>query len=122
MPEPCKRVLVVEDDPLSAELFQVILRDRGYEALIAENAAGALVPFANGDHFDLVLLDVRLPGMSGPQLRETLKTMRPTLKIVYVSGTVDTHPDGENGTTPVVRKPFQIQTLVDAVRREIGEP
>ena len=117
-------VLLVEDEEMVRTLAATILRQRytvleaggGDEALrLAQRYAGPI---------HLLVSDVRLPGMSGPQLVELLRPSRPGLKALFISG----YPDdallpqrlSEPGTG-FLPKPFSPQALAQAVRELLGQ-
>jgi two-component system cell cycle response regulator DivK len=61
---PKEKILVVEDNPLNMELFKDLLEVQGYEVHEAINAQQALDQ-VKSDEFDLILIDIQLPGMDG---------------------------------------------------------
>jgi two-component system, cell cycle sensor histidine kinase and response regulator CckA len=83
-------ILLVEDEGEVRRLLRYILSKRGYQVLEASNAEEALAIYQHkGDRIDLVLTDVVMPGMSGPELAERLMQQRPALKIMFMSGYTD---------------------------------
>ena len=70
-----RKVLIVEDDPFIRDITTVKLADHGYDVVVAPNGATALLRL-DGSSFDVVLLDIDLPDISG---REILKNMRNNL-------------------------------------------
>jgi two-component system, OmpR family, response regulator len=85
---PLGRVLVVDDEPLVAELLRDALTDFGYEVATAATARDALT-MALLYRPDVVLLDLVMPGMSGEVALERFQLFDPTLPIVVVSGNQD---------------------------------
>jgi CheY-like chemotaxis protein len=85
-------VLVVEDEALISEMVTEELEDQGFTVFVASNAADALRYIESGASIDALFTDVHLPGgMSGAQLAQRVREMRPELPIVYASGCW--HPD-----------------------------
>ena len=82
-----ERVLLVDDDPDVAEALTSMLRREGIKVLHAGTGAEALLLLDRGD-WDAVFLDVRLPGMSGPEIYDELARRRPDLapRVVFVTG------------------------------------
>ncbi len=78
-------VLVVEDEPAMRAVTARILTRKGYTVLEAANGDEALA-LAGRHHCDLVLTDVVMPSMSGPELSERLRDRRPNLPVVFMSG------------------------------------
>ena len=67
-----KKILVVEDNPMNMELFKDLLEDQDYEVYGAENAQEALDQVKTNT-FDLILMDVQLPGMDGLTATKIIK-------------------------------------------------
>ncbi len=83
-------VLVVEDDMSVRALTTEILRRHGYTVLVASDTAEALMVIGNHpDPIELLVTDVIMPGLSGPELAEQLTRMRPGMRVLYVSGYAD---------------------------------
>jgi CheY-like chemotaxis protein len=81
------RVLLVEDEEMVRSVARRILEQNGMQVVEAENPAKALPIFrCNPLAFDVVVSDVVMPGMSGPAMVEALLTLRPELKVLYMSG------------------------------------
>ena len=83
-------VLLVEDDAAVRRLASAALSKFGYSVLAASTGAEALeIAKARGDTIDVLLTDVIMPGMSGPQLVSVLRDMSPQMKAVFMSGYTD---------------------------------
>jgi PAS domain S-box-containing protein len=114
-------VLLVEDDACLRELARTVLSARGgYKVLESSGGKEALL-FA-GEHrgtIHLLLTDVIMPGMSGRELSEGLATLRPEMKILYMSGykddTAARHGVPEGGMA-FLQKPFTPESLLRKVR------
>lgn len=111
-------VLVAEDDGAVRSLTSDALTELGYRVLTASSARGAL-ELAVENPVDLLLTDVVMPGLSGPELYRRLRDQQPQLRCLYMSG----HADellGERGFlergTHLLRKPFTITALATRVR------
>jgi CheY-like chemotaxis protein len=122
-PRGSERVLLVEDDPAVRLLTGALLRGQGYavtEAPNAEEAEQLLV--RDGEGVDLVLSDIVLPGMSGPQLVERLRSKRPTLRVLFMSGYADEavirHGILETEVA-FIQKPFTPDALARKVRETL---
>ena len=118
-PRGSEVVLVVEDsDPLRA-FGREVLELQGYTVLEAPDGPAALaVANTHGDHIDLLVSDVGLPGMNGRELAGRLTTQRPRLKVLFTSG----HPAevleryGIEARHPYLQKPFTLDALARKVR------
>jgi CheY-like chemotaxis protein len=85
-PPAGETVLVVDDAASLRELTRRLLERLGYTVLIAANADEALRVFEQDPVVDVLLTDVVMPGVSGPELTRQLMERRPTLKVIYMSG------------------------------------
>jgi len=82
-------ILLVEDDKGVRDFARTMLMQRGYTVLFAENGDKALkVAQFHVGPIDLLVTDVVLPGLSGTQLAERLRALRPHLRVLFISGMV----------------------------------
>ena len=113
-------ILVVEDDPDVRELAEVVLEDLRYRVLTAENGRTGLAALEKAPGVDLLLSDVVLPGgMSGPDLAEQIMRQSPGLKVLFMSGYVDTAVQRHNSlpkNAELLNKPFRKNELAQKVR------
>ena len=120
-----RRVLVADDQPIVRKLTERMLRQLGYEVVGASDGEEALRAFEHEPNaFELVVLDVMMPKIRGPETLRRMRAIRPGLEAVFVSGYAGTPeelsgPDGE-GTLRVLQKPFTTQQLAEALRRVGG--
>ena len=117
-------VLVVEDDPPLRELERLILEEAGYEVFTAENASEALSVAAERP-IDALVVDVVMPGMSGPRLVDELATRGFDVPTVFVSGYGSDEISSRGVSTPnsaVIEKPFQADVLLRRVREVLDRP
>ena len=112
-------ILLVEDDDEVRALAEKILARHGYTILAAPNAAAALKMASAVDTIALLVTDVTMPGLRGPELAERLVALRPGLGVLYISGYAaealgnhDLFADGAN----YLEKPFTPDGLARAVR------
>lgn len=110
-----KTILVVEDETDVRELACEFLTTAGYRVLTAENGWEALQTLERlGECIEVVLTDVVMPRMRGPELARRLKTIRPEVKIIYMTGYLDRN-DEESAVlaeAPILQKPFSRDTIV----------
>ena len=124
-PTGTESVLVVEDDPSVRRLAVLGLRSNGYSVLEAADAAEALLVAASSAPIDLLVSDVVMPGMRGPELAARFREMRPRARLLLVSGHADTNEafrDGEGTAIPLLPKPFTPERLARKVREVIDAP
>jgi PAS domain S-box-containing protein len=84
-PEP-RTILVVEDEAIVRMLLVDGLEEQGYTVLEAENGNAALDIVAASERIDLLVTDVGLPGINGRQLAEMIRSQRPDLKVLFLTG------------------------------------
>jgi two-component system cell cycle sensor histidine kinase/response regulator CckA len=115
VPRGTATILLVEDDPMLRALTTRVLCGYGYHILEAENGPAAVrTATAYQGQIHLLLTDLMIPGgMSGQQLAERITTLRPTTKVLYMSGTMPQALFTPGQT--VVEKPFAPNTLARTV-------
>jgi CheY-like chemotaxis protein len=102
-----------------------VLREAGFEVEAAASGDEALAVAAASAPLDLLLSDVVMPGMSGPELAHRLRGDRSGLAVLYMSGYTDDVLDAselKNPATGFIRKPFGNAALVAAVVDALGYP
>ena len=109
-------ILLVDDEHVVRDVAAEILRRGGYEVLTAANGAEALAVAGATGRIDVLLTDHAMPGMSGPELAEALLALRPSLKVVFMSGYAE-QIDGDEAADVFLQKPFDASTLLGAVRQ-----
>jgi signal transduction histidine kinase len=117
-----EKVLVVEDEPAVRQITARILRRNGYQVLEAASGAEALTLAA--DHpFDILLTDLVMPQVSGPELVQRIKQMHPEIPVLFMSG-YSQDALGPRGTldadAPLIQKPFAAVDLLKAMRAVAG--
>ena len=113
-------VLLVEDDPHVRRTTVRALRSGGYEVVVAEEARAALRFLSDESRkVDLLLSDVVMPGMDGPQLAEAARARRPGMRVLFVSGhahEVLAQRGIEPGRVALLDKPYTAGSLLARVR------
>ena len=107
------RVLVVEDDPDIRRILQLFLRERDFSVTTAENATVALGALAEAP-VDLILSDVRMPGMSGIELLHQIREHDPDVQLVLMtaySSVKDAVEAIQAGATDYIEKPIDFRRL-----------
>jgi signal transduction histidine kinase/ActR/RegA family two-component response regulator len=115
-----KTVLIVEDEEAVRELASEFIHSAGYAVLTAKDGTDALTLAEQSDEpIHLLLTDVVMPKMRGPELAKRLKGLRNTIRIVYMSGYLEYNRGNEDFLEEgfFLQKPFSRDTLV----RKVGE-
>jgi CheY-like chemotaxis protein len=114
-------ILLVEDADALRMMIREMLESAGYKVLAGESPEEALaVGEAHSGPIHLVLTDVVMPRLSGPQVAERLKAAWPGVKVLYMSGYTDeaiVHHGVLEGGTPFLQKPF----TTDGLLRKVSE-
>jgi signal transduction histidine kinase len=121
-----ERILLVEDNDSVRQVSAESLRRRGYTVHEARNADEA-IQLASREPTapQLLVTDIVMPGMSGPQLTALLVEKSPTLRVLYMSGFTDDAASIQGnfwGTIPLLQKPFTPGQLADRVRFALDVP
>lgn len=116
-------VLVVDDDASVLFASRRILSKFGYVVLEAPGGEEALhVAREHAPRIDVVLTDMRMPGMDGPTLASRLVTLLPAVRIVYMSGYADGLVEQELKAPgrAFLAKPFTVEQLMDTLTRVLA--
>jgi PAS domain S-box-containing protein len=117
-PSQGQTILLVEDDKIMRGLTRKMLEGHGYSVIEAEDGQSALKVAESGSRIDLVLTDVVMRGLSGPELGSQLARRGPAVKVLYMSGysgeLFEKNRD-EQPTSSLLEKPFSRKALLRAV-------
>jgi two-component system cell cycle sensor histidine kinase/response regulator CckA len=108
-------ILLIEDDDAVREIACRVLTRAGYTVVEARYGSEALELAGDGESLDLVLSDVVMPGLSGPEVVARVQLRRPGLPALFMSGYAP-ESEGPLGGAELVRKPFTVEQLLGAVR------
>ncbi len=113
-------ILLVEDEDAVRRLARRVLMSRGYDVIEARDGVDALTAFrANHDTIDAVVTDVMMPRMGGPTLVEQLRSLRPSLPVLFCSGYTDVlefDPELSGPHTAFLPKPYSAQSLTEKLQ------
>ncbi|MFL5244073.1 MAG: response regulator [Gemmataceae bacterium] len=113
-------VLIVEDEPLVRRVLDEGMRQEGFSVWLAASGKEALELYRrNGQDIDVVLLDVRMPGLDGPQTLAALKEVSPQIRACFMSGDLGQYTLGELHTMNAAAffpKPFRLPDVARALR------
>jgi len=119
-------ILLVEDEDMVRQVARRILARHGYSVLEAASGDNALV--VSREHagpIHLMLTDVVMPGMSGQEIMENLKSQRPEMKVLFMSGHTENaivHHGVLNPGTAFIQKPFKYNVLAHKIREMLDNP
>ena len=107
-------VLVVDDDSLVLTSTSLLLEDLGHRVISAASGARALELFGSEPDIDLVITDMAMPQMSGAQLANAIRLMRPSVPIILATGFAE-RLEGIAARLPRLSKPFTQLNLVEVI-------
>ena len=120
LPKGTETILLVEDDESVREAALNILVNSGYTVLEAAGGEKALeLCKTHGDSINMLIADVVMPEMSGPELARRMKAFCPAAKVLYMSGYTDTHIVHHGVLKEGIaflQKPFTLKSLIMKVR------
>ncbi|GER66357.1 sporulation initiation phosphotransferase F [Weizmannia acidilactici] len=115
-------ILIVDDQFGIRILLTEVLQKEGYETFQAANGAQALDLAANRE-IDLVLLDMKIPGMNGIEILKRLKEMKPDIRVIIMTayGELDMIEEAKDfGALNHFAKPFDIDDIREAVQKYLA--
>jgi CheY-like chemotaxis protein len=116
------RILVIDDDESVGQVTEAMLQDLGHSVMLAPNGQVGLDILAADASFELLLVDMVMPGMSGIDAVRQARAAQPGLKVLYMSGYADIDLQKRTGADSVIRKPFALHELDAAIRAALAEP
>jgi len=114
-------IFILDDDAGVRDSLRLLLECEGLET--REFASCREFLDADGAESDCLILDVHLPGMSGIELLETMRRRGDMLPVIVISGRIDAMTRNRAraaGALAVVEKPYQVEEVLDLVRRAMG--
>jgi len=113
-------ILLVDDEDITMEVGEEILRELGYTVITARNGLEALAAYKNSqDDIDLVILDMIMPDMGGGKTYDELKKINPDIKVLLSSGysiSGEASEILERGCNDFIQKPFNMKQLSEKMR------
>lgn len=116
------KILIVDDEQKFATMLAKRLELRGIDTDVFFSGSEALKAVEKGDRFDVALLDVKMPGIGGIELRRKLKAVDAQMKFIFLTGHgSDTdYQVGAKEADDYLHKPLKIDNLIEALNR-LGE-
>jgi PAS domain S-box-containing protein len=114
-------ILLVEDREMVRTSTAQLLTECGYIVFAAANAEEART-LASKHHIDLLLTDVVMPGVSGPELARELRAAMPRLRVLFMSGYSERDLFDGQSEVPLLEKPFTVAALTAAIQDAVRRP
>ena len=124
---PKFRILVVDDEPLLAEMVQQMLAMLGYDAVFCTGGIEALEAFRNQPReksFDLIITDMTMPHFTGEDLVHELSGLQPVVPVILMTGfssKIDAEKASELGIQGFLMKPVAMEELAGTVRTVLDQ-
>ncbi len=118
-------ILVVDDEPAILEMLSRLLTKRGYRVETANSGEEAVERIALGHDYDVILLDIFMPGQEGKTTYEKIIGLRPALtrRVIFITGDAtvpDTQVFLDRTNASYIAKPFDLDELVAAIQSTLG--
>jgi PAS domain S-box-containing protein len=119
-------ILVIDDEPHVREMCRDMLAALGYTVVLAENGIAGIRIYREGHRgIDLVILDMIMPKMGGPEVFTALKTIDPAVKVLLYSGYSNSSLDGidallKRGVKGFIQKPFTAEDISIAIKKALS--
>jgi DNA-binding NtrC family response regulator len=114
-------VLLAEDEPMLRRVVHETLRRAGFVVIDAADGTAGLEILQSDSAIDVLLTDIKMPGLNGYQLAEAGLALRPAMSVMLMTGFADeVIPDAiREASIPILRKPFNFENLASTVRQAI---
>lgn len=113
------RVLLADDEEAFVKGMARILKRRGFEVRTAQNGIQAIDAFEQGDRFDVVVLDIKMPGMDGIQTLDEIKRRAPETEVIMLTGHASLSSGARalrRGAYDYLMKPCDAEDLIEKIR------
>ena len=125
MEQGTQTILVVEDEEMVRGLICEVLRREGYRVVACGDAEeGIEASKRHGPGIDLLLTDVVMPGMNGPEMATRIQETLPQLRVVFMSGYSEqalARQGQEDASFEYLQKPFTLKTLTQKLAKVLGD-
>ena len=113
------KILIAEDEDITLKHLVAVLKSEGYEASGTQNGQDAL-RMIEGEYFDLLITDIKMPGMSGLELLSIVKSKYPEIEVIIITGfgTIGSAVEAiKKGAIDYITKPFDLDELIIRVKK-----
>lgn len=117
-----KKVVVIgeDDEPIATLLRDAISDEQGYQAVVVQDGA-LVIETVRQVRADLLIIDIMMPGLNGLEVYDRLRADAdiPSMPVLFISALAEAHEAElrRRGVTDVIAKPFDLNALIDHVRR-----
>ncbi|MGB5987344.1 MAG: response regulator [Desulfobacterales bacterium] len=113
------KLLLVDDEEKFALMLAKRLELRGMQVEVCVSGDQALAAVEEGSHFDIALLDVKMPGIGGIELKHRLREKDPQMKIIFLTGhgSGTDYKEGAKESDAYLPKPLKIEDLIEVLNR-----
>jgi CheY-like chemotaxis protein len=118
-----RKVLVVDDDPVVGKSFDRVLSGKGYVVVTAEDGYDAMAKL-QAENYDVVFTDLRMPGMSGLEVAERVRTRQPWTPVVIVTGYGSTKSEERAkaaGVSDFLHKPLSPEVIEQTAAKALAQ-
>ena len=113
------KILIAEDEDITLKHLVAVLKSEGYESSGTQNGQDAL-RMIEGEYFDLLITDIKMPGMSGLELLSRVKSKYPEIEVIIITGfgTIGSAVEAiKKGAIDYITKPFDLDELIIRVKK-----
>ncbi len=113
------KILIAEDEDITLKHLVAVLKSEGYESSGTQNGQDAL-RMIEGEYFDLLITDIKMPGMSGLELLSVVKSKYPEIEVIIITGfgTIGSAVEAiKKGAIDYITKPFDLDELIIRVKK-----
>lgn len=117
------KIMVVDDDTIVLDSCEIVLKPEGFDVRLVSSANKAL-KIMEGNRFDLLLIDIKMPEHDGVWLIQEIKKMWPEIPLIVMSGYPTTETIAlvnEMGVTSFIAKPFTPDELLESIGKALHE-
>ena len=117
-----KHILIVDDEEINTSLFGKMIRHLGYSVTVTVDSLNALRLFTENPYkFDLILADQTMPNLTGAELCEKVKQIRPEIPVIIITGTanMDFTILRDAGVKEVILKPVRLNSLKESLEKHL---
>jgi CheY-like chemotaxis protein len=112
-----KRILLVDDEPDHCIVYQIVLEDTGYKCTSYTDSLKALQEF-RPNHYDLVILDIRMPKLDGFALCEKIREIDKAVKIIFITAADSYYESFRKHYYPEISNDININCLRKPIRKD----